>query len=188
MVSRDCTPKTWNHSIVIHTTKLETPYYPCVDTIQYMTIISIQLTLCINSKIITWEGPSSHASEESQKTTLFYFHNVRTRLLKTLYREQFIRKGHFWQANSDSVRSGLTLLPSSSVVSLSHLASTVGLGSIPTKLALFLAVFPNLSNIVLEMVVAANSGRSEPIKNLCYASNSLPLWVSGRLNSADGEC
>ena len=44
MVSRDCTPKTWNHNIVIHTTKLETPFYPDVDVIQYMTIISIQLT------------------------------------------------------------------------------------------------------------------------------------------------
>ena len=44
MVSRDCTPKIWNHNIVIHTTKLETPYYLGVDVIQYMTIISIQLT------------------------------------------------------------------------------------------------------------------------------------------------
>ena len=44
MVSRDCTPKTWNHNIVIHTTKLEIPYYLGVDVIQYMTIISIQLT------------------------------------------------------------------------------------------------------------------------------------------------
>ena len=44
MVSRDCTPKTWNHNTVTHTTKLETPYYLGVDVIQYMTIISIQLT------------------------------------------------------------------------------------------------------------------------------------------------
>ena len=44
MVSRDCTHKTWNHNTVIHTTKLETPYYPGVDIIQYVTIISVQLT------------------------------------------------------------------------------------------------------------------------------------------------
>ena len=54
------------------------------------------------------------------------------------------------------------LLPCSSVLSLSHLASTVGLGSILTKLALFLAVFPNLSSIVLEMVVAAEH-KKEPL-------------------------
>lgn len=63
----------------------------------------------------------------------------------------------------------------------------LGLGSISTKLAFSLVVFPNLSNIGLEIIVAATSRRSEHFKSHCYASNSLPLWGPGRLNSSNGE-
>lgn len=46
------------------------------------------------------------------------------------------------------------LLPCSSVVNLHQL----------TKLSFFLAMFPNLSNIPLEMIVVATSGKFEPKK------------------------
>ena len=79
----------------------------------------------------------------------------------------------------------LTLASGLMVTPFTLICRQLGLGSIPTKLAFG---FPNVTNIGLEMVVAAISGKSEPKTNLCYVSNSLPLWGPGRLISADAEC